>query len=200
MTGKFLRTAAVFSAFLLASGCSDGTGPSSERQVSVRFGVSDGASLNLAPAAAWGASMVAVAQGLIVSDGLNTLNITEVKLTLADIDLEGQSGSPNIEGPVLAQLSLTGDRLTNPVTTEVPVGTYSVISFDISVPDGGDPAEVAYLTQNPGMADVSIRVNGTLNDESFSFALDLRGDQELTIVPPLVVIEASVGLEAILFT
>lgn len=69
--------------------------------------------------------------------------------------------------------------------------------FDISVPDGGDPEEIAYLNQNPDMAEVSLRIDGTFNDESFSFALDLRGDQELNIVPALTVTETSVGLEVV---
>ena len=199
MTGKSLHIVAVFSTFLLASGCSDGTGPTDDSQVAIRFGVRDVAGLSQVHASAPGTLSGATTQGITLSDGMNTLEITEVKLTLEDIDLEGQSGSPNIEGPILVRLSLTGDRLTNPLTTEVPPGTYSLISFDISVPDGGDPEEVAYLAQNPDMADVSIRVNGMYNGETFSFALDLRGDQEITIAPPMVVTESSVGLEVVVW-
>ena len=39
------------------------------------------------------------------------------------------------------------------------------------------------------MSDISIRIEGSYNEEPFVFELDLRGDQEIMLDPPLVVTE-----------
>ena len=57
------------------------------------------------------------------------------------------------------------------------------------VRDGGDPHQVAYIDANPDMSDISIRIEGSYNEEPFVFELDLRGDQEIMLDPPLVVTE-----------
>ena len=158
--------------------------------------------LNYSLAGAGGAS------GLIVTSGSNTLEINLVKMTLEDIDLErtdqsvdcSAAGSGDFSdcsdyfaGPLLVQLDLNGAGLTTPLTVDAPFGTFDFVSFDISVPDGGDPAQEAYLTTNPDMRGVSLHIEGTFNSANFSFALDLRGDQVLPLSPPLVVTESNTG-------
>ena len=44
------------------------------------------------------------------------------------------------------------------------------------------------------MKDISIRIEGNYNDEPFIFELDLRGDQEIELDPPLTVTEVSEDL------
>jgi hypothetical protein len=189
MRNPAVRIPILLSAGLVAGACSDSTGPDTMRPLAVRFSVAEPPG---------GGSGSGSPTGLVLTDAFNnTLVITEVKMTLEDIDLEDSDQSAEIEGPILVRLALTGNRLTSPVPTAVPPGTYSVISFDISVPDGGDPEEVEYLRVNPDMRDVSIRINGTYNGQPFSFALDLSGDQEIELVPPLVVTETSVGLDVV---
>lgn len=99
-----------------------------------------------------------------------------------------------ISGPLLVDLDLLGG--TTPLGAVLsPVGTFDSISFDISIPDGGDPEEEAYLAANPDMTDISIRIAGAYNGNPFDFALDLTGDQEIALEPPMVVTDASAGFE-----
>lgn len=151
------------------------------------------------------------AHGLVLTDGNNnTMEITLVKMTLEDIDLERtdqsidcatttsgsfEDCSDYFAGPLLVELDLTGNGTTSPLTVQAPFGTFDVVSFDISVPDGGDSDQETYLGSNPDMRDVSIRIVGTFNDADFNFALDLRGDQELMLSPALEVTESNTGFE-----
>ena len=143
-----------------------------------------------------------------VTDGTNTLIIQKILMTLEDIDLERSEQSfdcgelTNVDdhldcsdylpGPVLLDLDLTGTAKTL-LDIQAPTGTFTVFSFDISVPDGGDPHQVAYINANLDMKDISIRIEGNYNEEPFVFELDLRGDQEIMLDPPLVVTEEGSG-------
>ena len=182
------------------TGCGD-IGPEGTQPVTVRF-AAVGALTAAPPMFATAAS--SFANGLVVVRGVDTLTVGEIKMTLEDIDLErtGQSvdcsdgGSSDIidcsdylSGPLLTQLNLDGSAVSAPITLDAPIGTFGLISFDISVPDGGDPAQLAYLEANPDMAGVSLRITGTFNGTPYSFALDLRGDQEIALSPPLDVTE-----------
>lgn len=138
--------------------------------------------------------------GLPVTDGTNTLVFRSVKMTLEDIDLERDASSVDCEnvngdhpdcsdwvaGPILLNLPMNAQ--TRPVVeVEAQIGTYSLISFDISVPDGGDRDQEAYLARHPEMRDISIRAEGTFNGQPFTFVTAVRGDQEVAIDPPLQV-------------
>ena len=193
----------------LSIGCSDSSGPEGTAPVRISFAdvgsVGQAAAvsgLNYSLAGAGGAS------GLIVTSGSNTLEINLVKMTLEDIDLErtdqsvdcSAAGSGDFSdcsdyfaGPLLVQLDLNGSAQTTPLTVDAPFGTFDMVSFDISVPDGGDPAQEAYLAANEDMRGVSLLIDGTFNGADFAFALDLRGDQELLISPPLLVTESNTG-------
>ena len=59
----------------------------------------------------------------------------------------------------------------------------------MSVRDGGDPHQVAYIDANLDMSNISIRIEGSYNEEPFVFELGLWGDQETMLDPPLVVTE-----------
>ena len=132
-----------------------------------------------------------------VTVGADVVQITAVKMTLEDIDIErsdvsvdcpdGQECSDYFAGPVLLDLNLEGINEPSQIIINVPIGTYDTISFDISVPDGGDPAQEDYLRVNPDMRYISLRIEGFFNDTAFSFGLDLSGDQEIPLIPNLEV-------------
>lgn len=150
------------------------------------------------------ASVDGASHNVTVSDGTNSLVIQQVSLTLQDIDMERtaqsvdctdgmNSGSADcsdwIDGPIRVNLNLTNASAGHELTIPLQVGTYDVISFDITVPDGGDPAEVAYIAANPDMGQNSVLVTGTYNGASFTYRTSLTGDREVTLNPPLQVTE-----------
>lgn len=153
----------------------------------------------------------AVTGSVVVTDDSNTLVISKILMTLEDIDFERSEGSIDcgqatgvddhldcsdyLPGPVLLNLDLTG-RAPTLLDFRTPIGaTIEVISYDISVPDGGDPHQLEYLEHvaatTKGMEDISIRIEGNYNEKPFTFDLDLRGDQEIELDPPLRVTEDS---------
>lgn len=132
----------------------------------------------------------------------NSLVITAVSMTLQDIDLEratqsvdcfetgnedNEDCSDAIAGPVRFDMNLAPGSAGQRLEVNAPIGTFDRISFDISVPDGGDPEERAYLQANPELRDASLLVRGSFNGRPFTYTTDVRGDQEVAIVPPLVV-------------
>ncbi len=141
----------------------------------------------------------------VIDDDSNELVITEVTMTLEDIDFERSDQSVDcssvsqplehsdcgdyIPGPVLLDLDLSGTASTL-LTASVPIGTIEVVSFDISVPDGGDPAQIAYLEDHPELTGLSMLIKGTFNGEPFTFRTDLTGDQEIELDPPVKVTAA----------
>ncbi len=83
-------------------------------------------------------------------------------------------------------------------TIEVPFGIYkeSEIEIDDLEPEDGD----AYI-QNPELQDLSIRIEGFLNDnpnETFVFTSDLSEEQEREFNPPLVLDENSPSTNIVL--
>jgi hypothetical protein len=143
-------------------------------------------------------------KSIIVVHRTDTLVIEKVSLTLQDIDMERttqsveckdgvNSGNADcsdwVDGPIRVNLNLTDATKGHTLSIPLQKGTYDVISFDISVPDGGDPAEQAYIAANPDMANASVLVIGTFNRQPFTFKTDVRGDREVVLNPPLVVSE-----------
>lgn len=140
---------------------------------------------------------------LVVTDGTHTLVINSVSLTLRDIDMERTSQSVDckdgqnsshldcsdwVDGPIRVDLNLSsssspGHHLTIPLQ----IGTYDVISFDISGADGGDPQELAYIDANPDIGTNSVLVKGTFNGQAFEFKTRVTGDREVFLNPPLTV-------------
>ncbi len=189
---------------VLTTGCGGSTAPNGTDTKPVGLKFTELSRISGSPVALSGS----VPGAVVVANGPDTLRIDLVKMTLEDIDLERTSQSVDcsvagnrnhndcsdyFRGPLLVVLDLNGSGQTAPLNLEAPVGTFSKVSFDISVPDGGDPHQEAYLAANPDMRDVSLRITGTFNGSPFSFALDLTGDQIITLNPPLVVTEAGTG-------
>jgi hypothetical protein len=89
-------------------------------------------------------------------------------------------------GPVLVDLPLTPGAV-QAFAIEIEPGAYDEIEFDIHKPDDDDPEDLTFLQQHPDFLDVSIRVEGTFNGQSFTFETDLNVEQELDFAPPLMI-------------
>lgn len=175
---------------VLAAACGDSSG-STDGSV-VRF--------NLATRAAAGAALngAAVMAPVEYTDGTNTLVIESVKMVLKEIELEqddddgiacavGTQDDDDCEelefGPVLVDLPLGAGAVAE-IAVEVTPGSYDELEFKIHKPEDDD---AAFVAANPDFADASIRVTGTWNGAPFVFETNLSEEQEIDLVPPLVV-------------
>jgi len=133
--------------------------------------------------------------------GGNTLIITKVEIVLREIELRrvdattcaaGGEDDDSCEefaiGPVLVDLPLDPGA-EQAFQADVPEGTYTRVDFEIHKPDDGDPADQAFIQQHPDFEKVSIRVTGTFNDTAFVHTTDLDVEQQLTLLPNLMVSE-----------
>jgi hypothetical protein len=184
---------------LAAAGCGDGTGPGTQPVVSLSFSTrlpAGGTSPAAAPHASQSWSLSAAND--TITDGANTLVITSAQIVLREIELEREevadcdvepAGCEDFEiGPVLVSLPL-GAGATEQVAVEVPPGTYTELEFEIHKVSS-DPADAAFRVAHPEFADKSIRVQGTFNGTPFTFESDLDVEQELDLVPPLVIADS----------
>jgi len=169
--------------------CGDGTGPTTGAQVSLTFASSVAAGAAAAPS--FGGPMA-----VPFTDGVNTLEITSVKVVLREIELERvEIADCDVEpaecedfeiGPVLIDLSLDGTTNTN-ISVAVSAGTYDEIEFDVHKASNDDPEDAAFLLANPTMESKSIIVEGTYNTVAFTYETDLNEEQELDLVPNLAI-------------
>jgi len=133
--------------------------------------------------------------------GADTLVLTKVELVLRELELKRENvtdcpvdttdddACEKFEtGPALVDLPLTPGA-QQAFEAEIPPGTYSEVEFEIHKPDDGDPADQAFLQQYPAFNGVSIRVTGTFNGTPFVHTTELDVEQELSLVPNLVVAE-----------
>lgn len=138
---------------------------------------------------------------LTITLGSDVIVITNAELVLREIELErvetldcdGGSSGPGDDG---CEELVTGPRLF-PVplapgavaTVEVTVqpGRYDELEFEIHKPedDGSDPRDMAFLSEHPDFARISMRIQGTWNGDPFRYETDLDVEQELDLVPPL---------------
>jgi hypothetical protein len=73
---------------------------------------------------------------------------------------------------------------------DIPPGTYTEIEFNIHKVED-EPSDIVFLQQHPEFDGLSIRVMGSFNGNAFLFESDLGVEQELDLVPALVVEEGS---------
>ena len=185
-----LSTACV--ALLVLAACGDGTGPTTGAQVSLTF------ASNVAAGGAAAPSRFAGPMAVSYMDGTNTLEITSVKVVLREIELElvevvdcdvepEPAGCEDFEtGPVLIDLPLDGTTSSS-ISIAVPAGTYDEVEFDVHKVSSGDPEHAAFLLANPTMEGKSIVVAGTYNGVAYTYETDLNEEQELALVPNLVI-------------
>ena len=192
------RILPVFLAFALA-GCEDGVSPADRSQLSLSVTVYSLASTSQA---SFGSSE------LTLSDGVNTLILTEVALVLREIELERQfhadcddPGRGQSEddcekfevGPLLLQLPLDAS-VEQVLTIEPDPDIYDELEFDIHKPDDDTPEDIQFLLAHPDFDGVSIRAMGSFNGADFVFLQDLNEEQERDLAPPLIVAEGQAEL------
>ncbi len=181
---------------LAASACSDTTETHLRGGVAVSFATSSPGATPAAwptPSATLDDTTIAGGDTLIFTRAQLVLREIELKaLETADCDAEPEpTGCEEVEiGPVLVDLPLTPGA-DQAFSVQLPIGTYSRIDFEIHKASGDDPDDQAFLTQHPDFADVSIRVEGTFNGTAFTYESDLDVEQELTLVPALLVDDAT---------
>ena len=128
----------------------------------------------------------------------NTLVLSEVELVLraieferADelVDCDAATESDACEefelGPLVIEIPVDGSVQTS-LQAEVAAGIYDEIEFEIHRL-GNDLEDAALLQQRPDLGDVSLRAAGRFNDTPFLYTNDLDEEQELQLIPPLVV-------------
>ncbi|GBD32547.1 hypothetical protein HRbin33_01517 [bacterium HR33] len=180
-------------------GCSDGTGPGTAPRVSLSFATRVPSQTAASAPAYEGFSSPA---SDTISDGANTLIITRAQLVLREIELERQevadcdvepepAGCEDFEtGPVLIDLPL-GPGAVPQVEVDVPPGVYVEVEFDIHKVSNDDPEDAAFRQAHPDFIGKSIRVQGTFNGTAFTYETDLNVEQELDLVPPLVIADTT---------
>lgn len=190
-------------AALAPAGCDNGSGPLGNVQVS--FATRSSA------VATSGAMAIsdALAAGFTIEDGVNTLVVTRAEIVLREVEFErlggagcngtSDDGCEEVEfGPVLVDLPLTPGAAQR-FAAELPPGTYVEVEFEIhKVTSGSDDAD--FRQRHPEFpAEASIRVQGTFNDQPFDFITDLNVEQELDLVPPLVVTDRTSSANVTIF-
>ena len=153
-----------------------------------------------APPPLFRASLAGVLGDTVVV-GADTIVLESVELVLKEIEMKrvetpdcvsGDDACEKFElGPVLVSLPLTPGAQQAFALDSAPAASYNEIEFDIHKPDDGDPDDQAFVAANPDFAAISIRVRGTFNGTTFEFTTDLNVEQELPLVPPLVITEAT---------
>ena len=188
-----LRTWITAAIAVVASACSETTETHLRGGVAVSFATRT--PTITAPA---GMTTLAAAFDDTIIAGNDTLVITRAQLVLSEIELKQvetsdcdvepePAGCEEIEvGPVLVDLPLDPGAAQR-LSVELPPGTYSRIDFEVHKPSDDEPQDQAFLIQHPDFADLSIRVEGTFNGTGFTYESDLDVEQELDLVPPLLV-------------
>jgi hypothetical protein len=191
------RLATGFALFALTA-CSETTIPVEFRNVQVSFATQSPSvplALNMAPAE----PQLAALDDTLIS-GSDTLILESIEIVLREIELERIDGNcdDNLDddacqefeaGPYLVSLPI-GTGVEREFELDVPPGTYSEIEFDIHKVED-DPADVIFLQSHPAFAGLSIRATGAFNGQSFLFESELGVEQELDLIPSLVVEEGS---------
>lgn len=137
----------------------------------------------------------------IFANGSDTLQIDQVQLVMRRLELHraneaacDTSGMGNeceeLEfNPMLIDLPLTAG-VTQAFSVAADTGTYDRLEFQIHRPES-DSADLAFLQAHPSFQGISIRVTGSFNGASFTFTSDLDVEQELDLVPPVSVTDAT---------
>jgi hypothetical protein len=142
---------------------------------------------------------------LMLGDGANELVIDYAAVVLREVELKRDDASgcddssngfddddcEEIEfGPMLLELPLDGAVEQVLTVDGVPAGVYDELEFKIHKPDDDTAEDRAFLEQFPQFRRVSIWVEGTFNGSPFVYLTDLNEEQEIDLIPPLVLTDA----------
>jgi hypothetical protein len=190
---RFLGSLALAGAL---AGCSDSSGPAND-------GPAIQMSVATAPAAGLAPGMSMSIAPVTYEDGTNTLVISKVEMVVEELEIE------RVEGTVSCAEDVSGDDddceeleleaflldlplspgATQVITVPVDTGSYDEFEFKVHKPES-DGDDDAFLAAHPDFEGVSIRVQGTWNGTPFVYETDLDAEQEIDLVPPLVVTAA----------
>lgn len=182
------------------SACEENVDPERFSNVAVSF-ATKGANPSPAP------SMAVVARATLddtTISGTDTLVVESAELVMREIELKrietvdcdanGQGSDDECEkfaaGPVLISLPLEPGALVE-FELDIPPGVYTELELDIHKVDDDDPADAEFVTQHPDFVDISMRLTGTFNGQSFEFESDVSVELELDFSPVLVIEEES---------
>lgn len=169
---------------------SDSSGPSD---------ASTGVVLSIATSASTaGAGGLAGNGPVTIIEGENTLVIDKIEMVVREVGLkrvefdglcDGSTSDDECEelesGPFLLDLPLSGGATTQ-FTVAVLPGSYDEFDFKVHKPSD-DSEDVAFLAAHPTFNGVSIRVTGSWNGTPFTYESKVSAEQEMDLVPPLVV-------------
>jgi len=192
------KTLLVMLLIAFTASCSESTTPTVFKNVQVSFATQPA----VAPLVSVSGTVVqrAFLDDTLVT-GTDTLIITSAQIVLREIELRridvtdcdsivNADGCEEFEtGPVLVSLPLTAGAETE-FELDIPSGMYSEIEFDIHKVED-EPSDITFLQQHPEFDNLSIRVMGSYNGNAFLFESDLGVEQELDLVPALLVEEGS---------
>lgn len=180
-------------AALLGSGalaaCSDATGATGGRQVSLSFSTTPTAG------AVAMRDFAAIADPLVITKAQIVFSRTELELAEGscdsnDVENDDDGCSEIRMGPMLVDLPLTSGARTA-LTVTLPAGSYKKFDGRIdaveSESDGHRQDAAAFLAAHPEFRNVSIRVEGTWNGQPFVYTTKLDVDLEIEFNPAFVV-------------
>jgi hypothetical protein len=175
--------------------CSDSSGPANNGPA-VQMSIATAPALALAPGMSMSIAPVTY------TDGTNTLVISQVGMVVEELEIERVEGTVTCDDDVVddddcEELELEAFLLDLPlspgatqvITVPVDTGTYDEFEFTVHKPESDGDDDV-FLAAHPDFEGVSIRVQGTWNGTPFVYETDLDAEQEIDLVPPLVVTEA----------
>ena len=172
--------------------CDDGTGPGGSVSLSLTVPSSGGTQSVASPALF----------DLVYDDGSTTLTLTSVELVLREIELErvdDESCDSTFEGedddceefetgPRVFSLPMDGTTDAVVSISGVPDGLYDELEIEVHKLSG-DPEDAAILSARPDLSDVSIRVEGEVDDGAsstpFVFATGVEEEFEFELSPPI---------------
>lgn len=148
------------------------------------------------PGAASLPTSVAPAFSITVTDGTNRIVMERVELVIRDLGLKPDDVSSCGAGDCIqyleeaAVLPLPTDGSVLPLRSRsVPVDRYDRLEVSLHAPSSG--SEV--VSENPELEGVSVRVEGTYNDEPFTFFTDVTTEARMELEPAVVLEGASPG-------
>ena len=155
-------------------------------------------SLSFAGASASVTAAPAMFSSPATSSAGDVLIITKAEVVLRKVELKAVENSscdvtptPSTceefqSGPIRLQIPTTPGAVTQ-VSLPIPVGTYTGVEFNIHKVSSGDSAEAAFRAANPDLIGKSIVVTGTFNGNPFTYVSSMDVEQELSLVPNLVI-------------
>ena len=185
-----MRYRSLLGGTLLALAACNSTGPTQLADVAVSFK----ATTPPAAAALFDGAEAGAANALVLTSVEIVLREIELKRAdVSDCDLLGENddGCEKFEaGPVLVSVPVDGS-VSQEFSLAIPAGSYNEIEFEIHKVSSGDEEDAQFLAQHPTFDDLSIRVTGTFDGQAFVFETDLDVEQELDLLPALVIGEST---------